>query len=105
MSLVGPRPEVPGFVALYLPEQRRVLDLVPGITDPASIAYRHESDVLARAPDPERHYISVIMPEKIRLNLAYAAQATRWTDLRVVLDTLRQLVPSSLPSSVRERRA
>jgi lipopolysaccharide/colanic/teichoic acid biosynthesis glycosyltransferase len=94
MSLVGPRPEVPRYVALYSPDQRRVLDLVPGITDPASIVYRHESDLLARAPDPERHYIAVIMPEKIRINLAYAARATWWTDLVVVLDTLRRLVPS-----------
>ena len=88
MSLVGPRPEVPRYVALYSPDQRRVLDLMPGITDPASIAYRHENDLLARAPDPERHYISVILPAKIRINLDYAARATRWTDLVVLLDTL-----------------
>lgn len=88
MSLVGPRPEVPRYVALYSPDERRVLDLMPGITDPASIAYRHENDLLARAPDPERHYISVILPAKIRINLDYAARATRWTDLVVLLDTL-----------------
>ena len=92
MSLVGPRPEVPRYVALYSPDQRRVLDLVPGITDPASIAFRHESDLLARASDPEREYIEVFMPEKIRLNLAYAARATRWTDFGVVVHTLRSLV-------------
>jgi lipopolysaccharide/colanic/teichoic acid biosynthesis glycosyltransferase len=92
MSLVGPRPEVPHYVALYTPDQRRVLDLVPGITDPASIAYRNESALLAQAPDWERQYIEVIMPEKIRLNLEYAAQATRWKDFVVVADTLRSLV-------------
>jgi len=92
MSLVGPRPEVPHYVALYTPDQRRVLDLVPGITDPASIAYRDESALLAQAPDWERQYIEVIMPEKIRLNLAYAARATQWKDFLVVVVTLLSLV-------------
>jgi len=92
MSLVGPRPEVPHYVARYTPDQRRVLDLVPGITDPASIAYRDESALLAQAPDWERQYIEVIMPEKIRLNLAYAARATQWKDFLVVVVTLLSLV-------------
>ncbi len=92
MSLVGPRPEVPHYVALYTPDQRRVLDLVPGITDPASIAYRDESALLAQAPDWERQYVEVIMPEKIRLNLAYAARATGWKDFLVVVVTLLSLV-------------
>jgi lipopolysaccharide/colanic/teichoic acid biosynthesis glycosyltransferase len=92
MSLVGPHPEVPHYVALYTPDQRRVLDLVPGITDPASIVYRNESALLAQAPDWEREYIDVIMPEKIRLNLAYAARATRWKDFLVVVVTLLSLV-------------
>jgi len=92
MSLVGPRPEIPHYVALYTPDQRRVLDLVPGITDPASIAYRDESALLAQAPDWERQYVEVIMPEKIRLNLAYAARATRWKDFLIVVVTLLSLV-------------
>ena len=92
MSLVGPRPEVPHYVALYTRDQRRVLDLVPGITDPASIAYHNESALLAQALDWERQYIDVIMPEKIRLNLAYAARATRWKDFLVVVVTLLSLV-------------
>lgn len=91
MSLVGPRPEVPQYVALYTPEQREVLELVPGITDPASIAYRHENDLLACSPDPERTYIEEIMPEKIRLNLEYARRATIWTDLVVILQTIISL--------------
>ncbi|MGI9952922.1 sugar transferase [Moorellaceae bacterium AZ2] len=88
MSLVGPRPEVPQYVALYAPEQRRVLEMVPGITDPASIAYRRESELLASSPDPERTYIEEIIPEKIRLNLEYAQRATLWTDLVVILRTI-----------------
>lgn len=112
MSLVGPRPEVRHYVAQYTPDQRRVLDLVPGITDPASIAYRDESALLAQAPHWERQYVEVIMPEKIRLNLAYAAQATRWTDLVVVLDTLRSLwsrpetpFPQAVPAASTQRNA
>ncbi|HEU6453249.1 MAG TPA: sugar transferase [Gemmatimonadaceae bacterium] len=88
MSLVGPRPEVPRFVALYTEAQRAVLELVPGITDPASIRYRDEASELARAADPERCYIEEIMPEKIHLNLEYAKIATPWTDLLVVLSTI-----------------
>src|SRR2546426_1556985 len=74
MTLVGPRPEVPCYVASYSAEQRRVLDLVPGVTDEASIRYVAESALLALALDPERVYVSEIVPDKIRLNLAYAAQ-------------------------------
>ena len=88
MTLVGPRPEVPRYVALYTQAQRAVLRLVPGITDPASIRYRDEAAELARAADPERFYIDEIMPEKIRLNLEYAARATAWSDVLVVLSTV-----------------
>jgi len=95
MSLVGPRPEVPRYVRLYSAQERRVLELVPGITDEASIRYADESTILAAAADPERVYVEEIMREKIRLNLAYAARATFWTDVRVVLATLRRLVSSS----------
>ncbi len=88
MSLVGPRPEVPRYVSLYTPEQRRVLALVPGITDPASIAYRDEAALLAESDDPERLYVERIMPDKIRINLDYAARRSLWSDLRVILETL-----------------
>ena len=91
MTLVGPRPEVPRYVALYTPEQRRVLELVPGITDPASVRYRDEAGELALAADPQRHYIDVVLPDKIRLNLAYAARATIASDLRILLATLGAL--------------
>ncbi len=91
MSLVGPRPEVPRYVAAYTADQRRVLELVPGVTDEASIRYVDESTMLAGAAEPERLYIEVIMPDKIRLNLAYAARAAVWTDVRLILATLRRL--------------
>ncbi|RIH84451.1 sugar transferase [Calidithermus roseus] len=91
MSFVGPRPEVAKYVALYTPDQRRVLELVPGITDLASIKYRNESEVLAKSPDPERTYIEEVMPEKIRINLEYACQASIGSDLMVILQTLVRL--------------
>ena len=91
MSLVGPRPEVPRYVALYSPEQRRVLELPPGITDLASIKYRRESELLAAAEDPERTYIEEVMPEKIRINLAYAERASLAADAFVILQTLLKL--------------
>jgi len=92
MSLVGPRPEVPQYVALYTPEQRRVLDLVPGITDPASIKFANEAELLAEASNPEKFYIEHIMPTKIRLNMEYASHATLWSDILVILKTLVRIV-------------
>lgn len=91
MSLVGPRPELPCYVARYSAAERRVLDLVPGITCEASIRYRNESAVLAQADDPERAFVEAIMPEKIQLNLAYGGRATLWTDFVLIMRTLRAL--------------
>lgn len=91
MSFVGPRPEVPRYVALYTEEERRVLDLRPGITDLASIKYRHESEILARSADPERTYVDEVMRDKLRINLDYAARAGLRADLAVILSTLAAL--------------
>lgn len=91
MSLVGPRPEVPRYVAGYTDAQRRVLDLVPGVTDPASLEYRDEARLLAGHADPERAYVEEIAPHKIRLNLEYAARATRWSDLVIIVKTVAHL--------------
>jgi len=96
MSFVGPRPEVPRYVKLYSDLQRRVLELTPGITDPASIAYRSENDLLAAVEDPERYYIEQVMPDKIRINLEYSQRATIWTDLLVILRTMGVLVHGDL---------
>src|ERR1035437_3584699 len=87
MSLVGPRPEVAQYVSLYSPAQRAVLELTPGLTDPASMAYRNEEEVLARAEDPERYYVEVVMPRKIEMNLEYARNANIWTDVVILLRT------------------
>jgi len=88
MSFVGPRPEVPRYVALYTEEQRRVLELRPGITDIASIAYRNESELLEGQEDPEAYYVQRILPDKIRMNLDYAGKATIWRNIKVILATL-----------------
>jgi lipopolysaccharide/colanic/teichoic acid biosynthesis glycosyltransferase len=91
MSLVGPRPEVPRYVALYSTEQARVLELMPGITDLASIEYRDENQLLATASDPERLYVAEIMPTKIRINLEYAQRASVLNDLRVIALTFAKV--------------
>jgi lipopolysaccharide/colanic/teichoic acid biosynthesis glycosyltransferase len=88
MSLVGPRPEVPRYVALYTEAQRAILALRPGITDLASIKYRNESELLAGAANPDEAYVQVILPDKVRINLSYAARASIWSDFLVILATL-----------------
>jgi len=93
MSLVGPRPEVPRYVAHYPSALKDVvLSVRPGITDPASLRFRNESAQLAAAADPEREYIDVILPAKLACAADYAAHASLWTDLGVVLRTLRVLL-------------
>ena len=93
MSLVGPRPEVPRYVALYSDELKdRVLSVRPGITDPVSLEFSNESEQLARAADPEREYREVLLPTKLRAAAAYVERATFWTDLRVLGRTLCLLV-------------
>jgi lipopolysaccharide/colanic/teichoic acid biosynthesis glycosyltransferase len=92
MSLVGPRPEVPRYVAHYPPALRdKVLAVRPGITDPASLAFRNESELLARANDPEREYIEVLLPAKLALAAQYVDQASAWRDLQVIWRSLRVL--------------
>lgn len=71
MSLVGPRPEVRKYVDLYTPEQRKVLSVVPGITDYASIEYVDENRILGGAADPDKVYVEEILPDKIRYNMKY----------------------------------
>jgi lipopolysaccharide/colanic/teichoic acid biosynthesis glycosyltransferase len=92
MSLVGPRPEVPSYVAQYPADLRdKVLAVRPGITDPVSLEFADESELLARAADPEREYVEVLLPKKLRAAAAYAEHANLATDLRVIGGTLRVL--------------
>ena len=92
MSLVGPRPEVPRYVAMYPPAVRdKVLSVRPGITDPASIEYRDESTLLARAADPERVYIEQVMPAKLRYAAEYVDRMSLLNDVRLIGATLKTL--------------
>ena len=93
MSLVGPRPEVPRYVALYPPELRsKILSVRPGITDPASLAFRHEGDLLARATDPEHAYVQEILPRKLKAAAEYVDQRTFWSDIRLIGATVRSVL-------------
>ena len=93
MSLVGPRPEMARYVALYPPAVRETLLAVrPGITDPASLAYRHEGALLAAASDPERYYVEVLLPAKTALSADYLRRASFTGDLRLLLQSLTVLL-------------
>lgn len=92
MSMVGPRPEVPRYVECYSESQREVLSVAPGITDPASITYRHEEELLGTQPDPERYYREVVLPHKLSLNLEYLDRMSLLYDVSVVLRTAFSIV-------------
>lgn len=88
MSFVGPRPEVPKYVEMFRADYAEILRVRPGITDPASIKFRHEAELLGRAADPERAYVEQILPEKIRLAKEYAQSSSLWLDLMIILKTI-----------------
>lgn len=92
MSLVGPRPEVRHYVDYWTPEQMHVLDVRPGITDPASIKFRNENELLEKAENPEKYYIEVIMQEKIKLYLEYVENASFWYDIKLIFKTFKVIV-------------
>lgn len=88
MSVVGPRPEVPRYVALYPADIKSVvLSVRPGITDLASIEYRSESDLLAKSANPEQTYIQEIMPAKLAYCVKYVQQQSLLFDLGIILKT------------------
>jgi lipopolysaccharide/colanic/teichoic acid biosynthesis glycosyltransferase len=88
MSLVGPRPEVRKYVNMYNKEQKKVLSVMPGITDFASIEYSDENELLAKAENPDEMYVQQIMPAKLRLNLKYIKEKSLFTDLKVIFLTI-----------------
>ena len=102
MSLVGPRPEVRHYVNYWTPEQMHVLDVRPGITDPASIKFRKqreqsakyavENELMEKAEDPEDYYIHVIMQEKIKLYLEYVKNSSFWYDVKLIFQTFKVIV-------------
>jgi lipopolysaccharide/colanic/teichoic acid biosynthesis glycosyltransferase len=88
MSLVGPRPEVPKYVELYNENQKRVLEVRPGITDYASIEYRDENSILGNVENPEEYYINIIMPHKIDLNMKYIENNNVFIDIAIIFKTI-----------------
>ena len=92
MSLVGPRPEVPKYVALYTEGQKEILKIRAGITDYASIEFSDENDLLASEADPEKAYIEKIMPKKIELNKKYLSEISMLTDIKIILLTIKKIL-------------
>lgn len=92
MSLVGPRPEVRHYVNYWTTEQLHALDVRPGITDPASIKFRNENELMETAENPEEYYINVIMQEKIRLYLEYVNKANLWYDIKLIFNTFKVII-------------
>ena len=92
MSIVGPRPEVREFVALYTDTQKKVLEVKPGITDYASIEYFNENELLAASDDPKKTYIEDIMPDKLMINQKYLANPTLSHDLKIIFKTILRVL-------------
>ena len=92
MSLVGPRPEVPKYVALYTDEQKEILKVRAGITDYASIEFSNENDLLASEEEPEKEYIKKVMTKKIELNKKYISEISMLTDIKIILLTIKKIL-------------
>jgi lipopolysaccharide/colanic/teichoic acid biosynthesis glycosyltransferase len=86
MGLIGPRPEVPRFVDRYSPEQRRILEALPGLASHAQLVFPHEADLLDGSADPEETYATELMPRKIAIDLAYECCRSFWTDLALMAE-------------------
>jgi lipopolysaccharide/colanic/teichoic acid biosynthesis glycosyltransferase len=102
LSLVGPRPEVPRYVALYSAEDRAFLHSVrPGITDPGTVLFRNEEEILARSADPERAYIEDVLPSKLRIYREYLENASFFNDIMILVETARVIArPSRAPGAM-----
>lgn len=95
MSLVGPRPEVPRYVACYPADVREiVLSVRPGITDRASIEFKSENEILGRATDPDIAYVQEVLPIKLSYYQDYVVNKTFWSDMCIIFSTLRALTKS-----------
>ena len=88
MSFVGPRPDVPGYADMLTGEERKILELRPGITGPASLKYKNEEEILAKQDDPIRYNNEVIYPDKVRINLNYMKHQSFWLDIKIIIYTL-----------------
>jgi len=88
MSFVGRRPDVPGYADKLTGEDRKILELRPGITGPASMKYANEEEILALQPDPIKYNNEVIYPDKVRINLEYIKHQSFWLDLKIIVFTI-----------------
>ena len=88
MSLVGPRPDVKGYADILEGEDRKILELRPGITGPASLKYINEEEILAQVENPKQYNDTVIFPDKVKINLEYYYNRTFWVDIRIILNTI-----------------
>lgn len=96
MSIVGPRPEVLMEVETYTNEERRILEVRPGITDRASLTFHNEGEILKGSPDPHQLYREKIKPEKMKLALKYVDERSFLTDIRIILETILTLVKTRM---------
>ena len=88
MSLVGPRPDVPGYADFLEGEDRNILKLKPGITGPASLKYANEEEILSRQENPKEYNDEIIYPDKVRINLDYYYQSNLWIDIKIIFATI-----------------
>lgn len=88
MSLVGPRPDVPGYADLLQGSARKILELKPGITGPASLKYINEEEILANVENPKQYNDEVIYPDKVKINLDYYYNRTFWGDIKIIFKTI-----------------
>ena len=95
MSLVGPRPEVRHYTETFREDYEVILQVLPGMTDPASICFHNEGAILAKATDFELEYVRVILPEKIRMAKEYVRRRSLFGDLRIVSVTVFQILRSA----------
>ena len=97
MSLVGPRPEVEGYVTLYKKDYQEILKVRPGITDISSVIYRDEESVLKEQPDPEEYYKNILLPKKIQLAKKYVKNQSLLLDLKIILATILKVIFPNYP--------
>jgi len=92
MSFVGPRPEVRRYAELFREDYEDILRVLPGITDLASLKYRHEAELLGRFENPEEAYVRHLLPEKVKLAREYVRQSSFFFDITIILKTLLSLL-------------
>ena len=102
MSFVGPRPDVPEIIAKYTPAMKLIFSVRPGITSVATLHFRHEEEILAKVPDPDKFYDDVVVPLKVELAMEHVRRNSFWFDLTILVETVWVLTPMGRIWPVRE---